>query len=78
MARDPKPTVAELEEEAANRGIDVVEGSGADGNVVKADLVEALQDAPVELAGRPPLIDVAREAAERDARNATDLSGSDQ
>lgn len=35
-------TVPELEAEAAARGVQVTDGSGADGSVVKADLVDAL------------------------------------
>lgn len=54
-------TVPELEEKVAGLGI-VVAGSGKDGAVVKADLIEALERnvAPV---GRPPLITVAQAAA---------------
>jgi hypothetical protein len=56
-------TVPELEEEAALRGATVEEGSGKDGAVVKADLVEAVADAPEPTIGRPPLIQVAESAA---------------
>lgn len=38
-------TVAELEDEAKERGIfDTIVGSGKDGNVIKADLIHALND----------------------------------
>lgn len=57
-----KLTVPELEDEAALRGVDIDEGSGKGGAVVKADLVGAVADAPVPPAGRPPLITVAQSA----------------
>jgi hypothetical protein len=63
-ADEPEPeTRAELEEAAAARGIHLTEGSGTGGNVVKADLVDALTDTPAPPVGRPALIDVAQAAA---------------
>ncbi len=56
---------AELDAEAAARGLDVasLDGSGVDGRVVMDDLVEALEDFPVPPVGRPPLIALAESAA---------------
>lgn len=56
-------TVPELEAEAAARGI-AVEGSGKDGNVVKADLVEALDLTPEKVAELKAERDAARADAE--------------
>jgi hypothetical protein len=55
-------TVPELEEEAALRGIRIGEGSGKDGAVVKADLIDAIEKADAPPPGRPPLIQVAQSA----------------
>lgn len=70
--------VSALREEAAERDL-VVDGSGKGGAVVKEDLVDAIAtaDAIAEPAGRPPLADVAQQAAQRDAENATDMRDSD-
>lgn len=55
--------VTELKAQVAERGVDVVEGSGKDGRVVKADLVDVVDEVPEPPAGRPPLIQVAEGAA---------------
>lgn len=58
-------SVAELKEQAAARGVDPgdIDGSGQDGRVVKADLVEVVTEIPQPPTGRPPLIQVAEGAA---------------
>lgn len=65
--------MSDLRDQAAEREL-VIDGSGKDGAVVKDDLVEAIADADAIFDnGRPPLADVARAAAERDAENTLDL-----
>lgn len=56
-------TVPELDEKAAERGVEVTTGTGTDGAVVKADLVDALEHSTEPPVGRPPLITVAQAAA---------------
>lgn len=59
-------TVPQLEREAARRGVKPASGTGADGGVVKEDLVEAIaadEVAPEDTSGRPPAVQVAEERA---------------
>lgn len=58
-------TKPELLDEAEHRGVDLAEldGSGADGRVIKEDLVDAIAETPQPPAGRPPLHLVAEAAA---------------
>ncbi len=55
--------MTELEAEAQARGINDLEGSGSTGNVIRADLVEAVTETPVPPVGRPPLLQIAEQSA---------------
>jgi hypothetical protein len=56
-------SVDELKAQADALGVTPDEGSGKDGNVLKADLVEAVENAGDVIVGRPPLAAVAESMA---------------
>jgi hypothetical protein len=63
---DQPSSVAELRVEAEALGVMPTEGSGSGGRVVRADLEEALENAPpAPPVGRPPLEVVAGQGAAR-------------
>lgn len=63
---DEPASVADLRAEAEALGVMPVEGSGSGGRVVRADLEEALENAPPPPpAGRPPLEVVAGQGSAR-------------
>lgn len=63
-----------LRAEAKKRELNIT-GTGEDGAIVKDDLVRmiAAHDALIEPEGRPPLIEVARAAVERDEKHGLDM-----
>lgn len=79
-------TVDELEDEAFARNVDIdtIEGTGADGAVLKSDLLAALtatqppaptdvQTIPDDGSARTPLADVAEQRARRPVRDRSDM-----